>query len=62
MSADTWADIIQHDFILAPEMKFTGKDLVTALLLRSNEKLREAMDIPWNSVPRDHIGVFPLAH
>jgi len=62
MSADTWADLIQHVFSLAPEMKFTGKDQVKALSLRSNEKLREAMDIPWNSVPRDHVGIFHRAH
>jgi len=53
MSSNTWADLIQHDFNLAPEMKFTGKDLVKALLLWRNKKLREAMDIPWSSVPRD---------
>ena len=45
MSANTWADLIQHDFNLTPELKFTGKDLVKALTLWSNKKLREAMDV-----------------
>ena len=55
MSAQTWADIIIHNFSIQPELQFNGAALVKAL---GKSHLSESMDIPWTQIPPDHCGIF----
>ena len=55
MSAQTWADIIIHNFSIQPELQFNGASLVKAL---GKSHLSESMDIPWTQIPPDHCGIF----
>ncbi len=55
MSAQTWADIIIHNFSIKPELQFNGASLVRAL---GKSHLSESMDIPWTQIPPDHCGIF----
>ena len=55
MSAQTWADIIIHNFSIKPELHFNGASLVRAL---GKSHLSESMDIPWTQIPPDHCGIF----
>jgi hypothetical protein len=44
MSAQTWADIINHNFLIQSELQFDGKALVGAI---KRSHLSESMDVPW---------------
>ena len=58
MSAQTWAEVIAHQYNLSDEKQYNGKDLVKALSLKSSRWLTNMMDIDPNNVPKDHIGIF----
>jgi hypothetical protein len=55
MSNQTWADIINHNFSIQPELQFDGKALVGAI---KQSHLSESMDVPWTQIPPDHCGIF----
>ena len=55
MSAQTWAEIINHNFSIQPELQFDGKALVGAI---KRSHLSESMDVPWTQIPIDHCGIF----
>ena len=55
MSAQTWAEIINHNFSIQPELQFDGKALVGAI---KQSHLSESMDVPWTQIPIDHCGIF----
>jgi hypothetical protein len=55
MSAQTWADIIIHNFSIQPELQFNGASLGKAL---GKSHLSVSMDIPWTQIPPDHCGIF----
>ncbi len=55
MSAQRWAEIINHNFLIQPELQFDEKALVGAI---KQSHLRESMDVPWTQIPPHHCGIF----
>jgi len=55
MSAQSWSDLIMHNFFIRAELQFTGSDLVKAV---SKSHTSLSMDITWTQVPLDHCGIF----
>jgi hypothetical protein len=58
MSAQTWAEVIAHQYNLSNEKQYNGKDLVKALSLKSSRWLTNMMDVDPNKIPKGHIGIF----
>ena len=62
MMGDTWSDLIYHRYMVNPALKYSGKDLVQALSLKSNVYLTNQMDMATKNVPFDHAGIFRQRH